>query len=270
MSPFTPVPTLSAIQHAETRPRERWLPMAYGMAALLLLYAVWQLSGVSFGDRTLVGDAFFYPVGVAAIAAAVGALRRCHAQPRLRLGWGLVALASASYLGGDVAQTAYEFVGSKPYPSVADALYIMFYPLMLWGLLLLPIGRRSLAERVRLGLDIAIVAIGGFVVVIYVVLGPTIVQSGPDTLQTAFSIAYPVGDLILLVGLASVLLRHPAASSVRALQFMAVSLLFFVAADLLYGYITLHSTYHGGDPVRLIVDDRNRVLGGGRGGPDRA
>jgi diguanylate cyclase (GGDEF)-like protein len=55
--------------------------------------------------------------------------------------------------------------------------------------------------------------------------------------------------MVLLVGLGSVLLRRPAESSVRALQFIAASLLFYVAADLVYGYITLHSTYHGGDPV---------------------
>jgi len=30
---------------------------------------------------------------------------------------------------------------------------------------------------------------------------------------------------------------------------MVVGLLFFVAADLVYGYIQLHSTYQGGDPV---------------------
>ncbi len=227
----------------------RWASMAYAMGALLLLYAGWQLSGWSFGDRTLVGDAFFYPVGLAAIAAAVGASRRCRADPRVRSGWMLLALASAAYLAGDVAQTAYELTGSKPYPSVADALYLLFYPLVLCGLLRFPVGRRSIAERARLGLDLAVVAIGGFVVVMYVVLGPTVVQSGSDPLQTAFSIAYPVGDMVLLVGLGSVLLRRPAASSVRALQFIAAGLLFYVAADLIYGYITLHSTYQGGDPV---------------------
>ena len=219
------------------------------MGALLLFYAGWQLSGWSLGDRKLVGDVFFYPVGLAAIVAAVGASRRCRAEPRVRSGWMLLALASASYLGGDIAQTAYELAGSKPYPSVGDALYLLFYPLVLYGLLRFPAGRSGIAERTRLGLDLAVVAIAGFVVVMYVVLGPTVVQSGSDPLQTAFSIAYPVGDMILLVGLGSVLLRRPAASSVRALQLFAAGLLFYVAADLVYGYITLHSSYQGGDPV---------------------
>jgi hypothetical protein len=67
--------------------------------------------------------------------------------------------------------------------------------------------------------------------------------------RTGISIAYPVGDMVLLVGLGSVLLRRTAVSSARALRFFAGGLLFFVAADLVYGYINLHSTYQGGDPV---------------------
>jgi diguanylate cyclase (GGDEF)-like protein len=219
------------------------------MGALLLVYAGWQLFRWPAGDRVLLGDAFFYPVGIAAVITSLGAARRCADRPRLRWAWRLLALASLSYLAGDVSQTVYELAGSKPYPSVGDAFYLIFYPLMLWGLLLFATGRRDVAERLRLVLDLAVVAIGGAVVVIYVVLGPTVVQSGSDGLQNAFSVAYPVGDMVLLVGLASVLLRRTNPSGVGALRFMAVGLLFYVAADLVYGYITLHSSYQGGDPV---------------------
>lgn len=222
---------------------------AAAISSLLLVYAAWQLFRWPVGHRVLVGDAFFYPVGFAAIITSLGAARRCADRPRLRWAWRLVALASISYLAGDVAQTFYELSGSKPYPSVGDAFYLLFYPLMLWGLLLFATGRRNPAERLRLMLDLAVVAIGGAVVVIYVVLGPTVIQSGSDVLQTAFSIAYPVGDMVLLVGLASVLLRRTTPSSSRALQFMAVGLLFYLAGDLVYGYVTLHSTYQGGDPL---------------------
>jgi hypothetical protein len=161
------------------------------MGLVLVAYALWELFRWPGGHRVLIGDAFFYPVGVAAVATALGAARRCHDRPRLRWAWRLLALASLSYLAGDISQTVYEFAGSKPYPSVGDGFYLLFYPLMLWGLLLFATGRRDVAERLRLVLDLAVVAIGGSVVVIYVVLGPTVVQSGTDSMQAAFSIAYP-------------------------------------------------------------------------------
>jgi diguanylate cyclase (GGDEF)-like protein len=231
------------------RPLGRWAPMGAAMGGLLLVYAGWQLFRWPTGHRTLIGDMFFYPVSAAAIGASLAAAKRCADQPRLRSAWRLLALGSASFLVADIAQTFYELAGSKPYPSVADCFYLLLYPLMLWGLLRFPVGRRELTEGARLMLDIAVVAIGGGVIVIYVVLGPTVVSSGPDPLQTAFSIAYPVGDMILLVGLGSALLRRVTPSSSRALQFMAVGLVVFTAGDLVYGYITLHGTYMGGDPV---------------------
>ena len=236
-------------RRARVRSRGRWVAMAVGMGALLLFYAGWQLFRWPDVDRRLIGDVFFYPVGLAAGCAAVGASRRCAGRPQLRSAWRLLAVASMVYLAGDVAQTVYELQGPLPFPSVADSLYLSFYPLMLWGLLRFPAGRRDRGARVRLMLDLAVVAIAGAMVVTDVVLGPTLRQGGPDALANGVSIAYPVGDMILLVGVGSVLLRRTAASSARALQFVVAGMLFFVAADLVYGYVQLHSTYQGGDPV---------------------
>jgi diguanylate cyclase (GGDEF)-like protein len=226
--------------------------MAGTMGALLLFYGCWQVFHWTPGHRKLFGDMFFYPVGLAAIWAAWRASTRCAALPRLRTAWRLLALASLSYLAADVAQTIFELLGKSPYPSVADVFYLLFYPLMLVGLLRFALGRRSVAERLRLGLDLAVVAIGGSAVVLYLVLGPTAVAGSSDMLQLVFSIAYPVGDMVLLVGLASLLLRQATPSAARALQFLVVGLLVYTAGDLVYGYQTLHSTYQGGDPVDTL------------------
>jgi two-component system cell cycle response regulator len=238
-----------ARERGRTRLGARWLPMAGAMGVLFGVYAGWQLFHWPDIDRSIVGDVFFYPVGLTASWTAWGASRRCATQPGLRSGWRLLALASVAYLAGDVAQTIYELHGPLPFPSVDDALYLLFYPLMLWGLLRFPAPQRDRDARIRLMLDLAVMALGGGMLVTYVVLGPTLRQVGADELSNAVSIAYPVGDMILLVGLGSVLLRRTVPSTAHALKLMAVGLLFFVAADLVYGYIQLHSTYQGGDPL---------------------
>jgi hypothetical protein len=102
---------------ARAAARGRWVPMAAGMVALLLLYAGWQLFRWPAVDRRLIGDLFFYPVGLAASWAALGASRRCANQPRLRAAWRLLAVASVAYLVGDIAQTIYELQGALPFPS---------------------------------------------------------------------------------------------------------------------------------------------------------
>ncbi len=214
----------------------------------LCVYFAWQISGFSW-HREIVGDVVFYPVDLAAAVAAFLAARRCAAVPKLRAGWILIGLALTAYFIGDIVWTGYEAAGAPPYPSVADGFYLAFYPLMLSGLFLFSAGRLRRDARLRLGLDLGIVTLGGAAIVIYVVLGPTLLQNDSASLQTIFSIAYPVGDLILLVGLGSVLLRRSAPSSYHALRLLAATLALWVVADMLYGYLTLHSAYHGGDAV---------------------
>lgn len=90
-------------------------------------------------------------------------------------------MSAFAYLLGDIGQTVYELLGNRPYPSLDDALYLVFYPLMLAGLLSFPVWRRDLAGRVRLGLDIGLVALGGSAVVIYLVLGPPAIRCSRRT-----------------------------------------------------------------------------------------
>jgi hypothetical protein len=140
--------------------------MAVFMTALVLLYGCWQLLRWPGGDRTLIGDRFFIPLDNAGIYAAWAASRRCSRSPQLRSAWRLLALALAVNLIGDLAQTLYELAGSRPDPSAADGFYMLFYPLMLAGLLRFPTARPGLGARVRLALDLAVVAIGGSAVAV--------------------------------------------------------------------------------------------------------
>jgi signal transduction histidine kinase len=120
---------------------------------------------------------------------------------------------------------------------------------MLAGLLTMRPADAQGTQRLRLSLDLAITALGGAAVVWYVVLGPTAEAGGQSALQMAFSVAYPVGDMILIVGLASLLLRGVTASTRRALWLLAGALGLFVVGDVLWGYVTLHGSFGGGDAL---------------------
>ena len=231
----------------------RWLRTAIGMTLLLLVYGSWQVfRWTPAGDQRLVGDLFFYPVGMASVWTAWRASQRSLGSRRQQAAWRFLALASLVYLLGDIAQTVYEAIGKSEYPSWADPLYLLFYPLMLAGVLCFPAARRGRVERVRLALDMAVVAIGGSALVGYVLLGPIVAAAGgSSTLQTTVSVAYPLGDMILFFGLAT-LLRQSIPFARGALQFVTAGLLLFVAGDLVCGYITLHSSYQGGDPVDTL------------------
>jgi diguanylate cyclase (GGDEF)-like protein/PAS domain S-box-containing protein len=220
------------------------------MMGLLAVYGSWQVFHWGpFSARQSIADAFFYLVTGIAVWTAWSASRGSNRSPRLRRAWRLFAVGLFAQLAGQVAFQVYGLVGEKPYPSIADALYLCFYPLMLAGLLTLPVAPGQVGSRVRLAVDLAVVAIGGSAAVVYLVLGPTVVAGSGSALQVGFSVAYPVGDMVLLVGLASVFTRGAAGSARWALRLLVAGVVLYVLGDLVYGYATLHSGYQSGDPV---------------------
>jgi diguanylate cyclase (GGDEF)-like protein len=64
--------------------------------------------------------------------------------------------------------------------------------------------------------------------------------------------AYPIGDLLLLFGVLSLLWRGVPQASVPPLRIFATGMLVFIVADVTYDYTTIHAPYHGGDPVDTL------------------
>ncbi|MEA2493092.1 MAG: hypothetical protein QOJ29_1003 [Thermoleophilaceae bacterium] len=227
------------------RPGAGWFVVLGGY---LLVYISWQLFHWLPSDG-VVGHLISKPIDVAAALVAWQASRRVRASHRTALAWRLISLGLAGQLAGGIAVDVYALLGQTPYPSLADPLYLSFYPLMLAALLVLPRARQTRSQHVRLALDLTITALGAATVVWYVLIEPTARAGGQSTLQMAFSLAYPVGDMILIVGVASLLLRGVADSMRAALWLVTAGLCLFVVGDVLYAYVTLHGVFENGDAL---------------------
>jgi diguanylate cyclase (GGDEF)-like protein len=227
--------------------------LAYA-ALMLAVYGLWQI--FRWGGRehqAFIGDLAFVPVNGAAMVLAWRVSRRADLGPRTCRAWRLLSVAMFLYLLGDLVQFWYENVlHRRAYPTWADAAYLSFYVVAFCGLVSFPARRRSGPERLRLLLDLGTVFTGGAVLIWYLALGPAL-GSGPHfDLLDLVTYAYPVGDLLLLFGILALLWRGVPQSNVTALRIFAGGLLIFIAADLSYDYITVHSTYLGGDPVDTL------------------
>ena len=167
----------------------------------------------------------------------------------------LLSVALWVYLLGDLIQLYYEEVlHRKPYPTWADAAYLSFYVVAFAGLLTFPSRQRTRAERYRLLLDAGTVFVAGATLIWYVALGPAVAAdpSYAFHLPDLVTFANPIGDLLLLFGVLALLWRGVPRSSVTSLRIFATGLLVFIAADVTYDYITVHSSYTGGDPVDTL------------------
>ncbi len=84
-------------------------------------------------------------------------------------------------------------------------------------------------------------------IISYLVLGPTARAGGQSPVQMAFSIAYPVGDMIVIAGVASLLLRGVSRTMRSARWYLTAGLRLFVVGDVIYAYVTLHGLLQNGD-----------------------
>jgi diguanylate cyclase (GGDEF)-like protein len=230
-------------------------PTLAAAATMLVGYGLWQV--FRWGGRqhqALIGDLAFFPVnGAAALWAWRVSLRRAFGAPTCRA-WRLLSVALWLFLLGDGLQLIYECVLHKrAYPTWADAAYLSFYVVALFGILSFPARRRNRRERFRALLDMGTVFTGGVTLIWYVALGPAVASAtGGFDLANLVTFAYPVGDLLLLFGVLSLLWRGVPRLSVGSLRILAGGLVVFIAADVSYDYITVNSSYLGGDPVDTL------------------
>lgn len=225
--------------------------MVAAVVLVLLAYGMWQM--FRWGGRAhqaFVGDLAFVPLNGAAVVLAWRVSRRVDLGSRARRAWCLLSVAMLLYLVGDLLQFWIENVMHRvAYPTWSDAAYLGFYVVAFCGLVSFPARRGSGPERLRLLLDLGTVFTGGAVLIWYLALGPAVGSGLHFDLFGLVAYAYPVCDLLLLFGILTLLWRGVPQSSVVALRIFAVGLLLFIAADLTYAYITVHSSYLGGDPV---------------------
>lgn len=183
--------------------------------------------------------------GVAAIVVGVRLNRPAHARF-----WYVLALANLSFTVGEVVQAVQLDILHlpNPFPSVADGFYLAEYVLYAIGVLGFIRWRTARQDRAGL-LDALIPTIGlALLAWIYLIL-PYARNPDLDWFQKAVSIAYPLGDVVVLALLLRLL--TPRGGGSRALRLLAVGSLGIMVSDVLYGLIQLHGTWHIGTPVEL-------------------
>jgi signal transduction histidine kinase len=138
-----------------------------------------------------------------------------------------------------------------PFPSWPDLFYLLQYPFFFLALALLPgLSRQGQPRiiRVKLVLDSVLLAAAGTALSWYFILAPIYIQSAQSSAGKAVNLAYPVGDLVLLVGLILVFTRWCRQIPGRvAIYLLVAAVLFLIMADSWYAYLNLYAKFQTGD-----------------------
>jgi class 3 adenylate cyclase len=241
---FAPASTAIGDQLRPGPPRRELLSpvlrlyLLVGLAALAAFYAM--------PHDSLFQDTIYYPaLGFASVVTIVAGIvwyRPSHALP-----WLLFAAGQLLFVAGDVLFGVYEHVlGETAVPSPADALYLLGYPVLAAGLWLLVRQRSSRTDWTSL-IDAATVTMALGIVAWELLIVP---YTRDDTLSAGerlVSIAYPLGDVLLL----AVAARLVFGTAVRTVSHILIvlSLVCLLVADPLYALLTIRGEYGSGSPV---------------------
>jgi len=220
--------------------RQRW-------PFLMTCFGVWMVALTSvyyaFSDQRLI----FVGVGLSGVVGILIGI--AYHRPAHSLPWYLLAAANLSFTAGELAQIIIiQYLHESLFPSVADAFYLATYGLYAAGLL--GFVRWRTARRDRASLIDALTLTVGIALLLWIyVIVPYAHTPGLSWIQKAISIAYPLGDILVLAMLARLL--APRGGKSVSVVLLTAGTFGLLAADIAYALIQLHGTWRTGTPVDL-------------------
>ena len=208
--------------------------MTLGVAVAGVGYAVWLLfDGAGDPSLRVVGEVGL--VGFALFAAVCSALAAYWRSGRERSAWACMALGTAGWAVGAAGWSVFRLAAHQtPLPWWSNVGYLLFLAGAGVCLVFL-LTAHSPGARLRLVLDGLTVAVALFVLAWVAVLDEVYRVRSSDPISTAWSLVYPVGDIVFVAVAVLLLVRAPVHRRPE-LSLLAGGLVLIAASDTAYAY----------------------------------
>ncbi|WP_227999531.1 bifunctional diguanylate cyclase/phosphodiesterase [Mycolicibacterium sp. P1-5] len=222
--------------------------VALGAAVAYVAIAAVILAGWSFDKRiTVVNDVISVAVTVPAFVFAVLAARSL--EGRRRRAWVALTIALLGWASGEAIWAYYDVrFHEVPFPSIADAGYLLFPIGVCAALLFMPVDNRQ--SRGRLILDGFIVAASLFLVSWVLILHQMYVSDETGRLGLAISVIYPLADILVLT-VAAVVVVGAGSDRRLSLTLLTAGAACFALSDSAFVYLAHRDEYTSGNLIDL-------------------
>jgi PAS domain S-box-containing protein len=175
--------------------------------------------------------------GAVVILTATKEHRRGHHLP-----WILIAVGQVFFVTGDVITYNYDrFFGTElVFPSIGDLFYLLVYPFLITGIVLLVRRRSPGRDRASL-IDSLIVGIGVGTISWIFLISPYVADLTLTVAEKLVAVAYPFMDLVLVT--VAVRLAVGRGRRSTAFHFIVASIAVLFVTDSIYGWFVLHGGY---------------------------
>ncbi len=184
------------------------------------------------------------------VGAAVLCAMRAVARREERLAWSLIAVGLTLYAGGNIYWSwVLADLDEAPYPSVADGLWLSFYPFGYVAIVLLARARMP-RLGVRLWLDGLIAALTVAALSAAIVFKAVRASTGGDAAAIWTNLAYPLADMVLM-GLVVGVMAAGRRRLDRTWLVLGLGFGVFAVCDSIYLYQVAKGTYATGGMLDL-------------------
>ena len=246
----------------EVSPRQRSALRVCSIVAATLM-ALYTLQVATHAAGSQVTAAFQdYLYNFLLFGGAGFCLWRAWAIREERAAWLIVGLAIVSWTAADIVWTVvYADDPNAPYPSIADALWLAWYPASVVVLVLL-VRSRLRNARTSLWLDGLIGAVAAIALAAAVAYGPVIHEGTAGDLSPAVltGLAYPIGDLLLL-GVVTAIFGLTGWRPGAAWIALGLGLVLNAAGDGIYLVQTADGTWYDGSWVNALWPASSLLVG---------
>ena len=217
--------------------------------ALLIVICSILLTIVVRNDSTLrmfFGDLFPILIDLLVVLTLFYAtIRSAYYGKRVQFAWMFITFAFLCYTVGDIIWAILELgIHINPFPSLADAFYLIFYPLFAIGIYYLPRFSFTGKEKIKIFIDMGIIVLTVGIIFWTFIIIPTL-SSQQYSFANFISASYIIGDFILIFVLLRGIYSEFDENFVPIL-FLSMGILFMIVTDSIYAIQTLQGTYLSG------------------------
>ncbi|OEC87844.1 MULTISPECIES: sensor histidine kinase [Methanobacterium] len=170
---------------------------------------------------------------------------------RAFVSWTLIALSQLVTILGNVLWTLmYAELNKSPFPSIADILYLSYYPLLILGILFLPVARIQETKKYQILLDTGIMILSAGLV-FWAVLIPIIEVHNSNVFSMFIYLSYLLMDIFILFILLYLLFDWFGQVKKMPLLLLALSVTVLVVTNAIYIGQFLYGVYIPGNFLDL-------------------
>ncbi len=170
---------------------------------------------------------------------------------RTQLAWAILTIAVITSVVGNILWGILVLTHQNPSNTLADIFYLMFFPIFLIGILILPSSYSTPRQKFKRYFDIIIILFSISLALWIFLIVPAFQHYNGDFKALIFDLMYIFGGFLLVLAMLDLLFNRIYRDMYAPFLIILVGVLVLIITECVYVYQTVHGTYISGSPTDL-------------------